>query len=471
MAEPSAIDKETKEPNKQKFTAALLDRLRRTRPHRQYLIWDEKQDGLCALVSRGPASRRQATITLRVCFYLPSKPGVPRYIKIGRYPDGEHRYKDAKGIEHIISCSDLEKVHARASAVRNNAKDGINPRWEVPSDSFPKVVENFLNLYAKKKNLTWDETERVFNTYVLPEWKDRKIGDITRDDITALLDKIEQGKIKHKKRGYIGATIQADATLTQLSKLFNWYALRKDGFRSPIVKGMRRGKPSKDRARKRWLTDAELRVMWPTLNEFGIYGAVIKTALLTGLRFHKVSTMRRGDLKQRMRVASHIDGDQHVPESFINDVWDPTRDDDPRNKGVAVVPLSPMVRAIIDAVPISDGECDYVFSLNGDQPIKGWGRFKHRLDEAMAKKLRKLGEDFKPWQQRDLRRTAKTLMMRAGVTRDISERCLGHAIGGVEEVYDRYDYLREKRDAFAKLAALIERIVNPPTGNVVALRG
>ena len=35
------------------------------------------------------------------------------------------------------------------------------------------------------------------------------------------------------------------------------------------------------------------------------------------------------------------------------------------------------------------------------------------------------------WTLHDLRRTAKTLMVRAGVRPDISERVLGHVIGGV----------------------------------------
>jgi hypothetical protein len=57
------------------------------------------------------------------------------------------------------------------------------------------------------------------------------------------------------------------------------------------------------------------------------------------------------------------------------------------------------------------------------------------------------------------------------VDRNISERCLAHEIGGVEGTYDRYDYLREKRDAFERLAALVQRIVNPPQDNVVAMTG
>jgi hypothetical protein len=111
-----------------------------------------------------------------------------------------------------------------------------------------------------------------------------------------------------------------------------------------------------------------------------------------------------------------------------------------------------------------------IFSLNGREPIQAWSKFKARLDAAMTKALREQGIEFRPWQPRDLRRTGKTLMKRAGVSRDISERCLAHVIRGVEGVYDRYDYLREKREAFDKLAALVERIVNPPTGNVLHMR-
>jgi hypothetical protein len=39
---------------------------------------------------------------------------------------------------------------------------------------------------------------------------------------------------------------------------------------------------------------------------------------------------------------------------------------------------------------------------------------------------------------------------------------LAHVLRGVEGVYNRYDYLREKREAFDRLAALVQRIVHPP---------
>ena len=59
------------------------------------------------------------------------------------------------------------------------------------------------------------------------------------------------------------------------------------------------------------------------------------------------------------------------------------------------------------------------------------------------------------WVVHDLRRTARSLMSRAGVRPDIAERVLGHAISGVEGIYDRHDYRAEKAEALAKLAALV----------------
>ena len=65
------------------------------------------------------------------------------------------------------------------------------------------------------------------------------------------------------------------------------------------------------------------------------------------------------------------------------------------------------------------------------------------------------------WTVHDLRRTARSLMSRAGVRPDIAERVLGHAIKGVEGVYDRHSYREEKAHALKALAGLIENILRP----------
>ena len=78
--------------------------------------------------------------------------------------------------------------------------------------------------------------------------------------------------------------------------------------------------------------------------------------------------------------------------------------------------------------------------------------------------------DVPHWTLHDLRRTARSLMSKAGVRPDIAERVLGRAIVGVEGVYDRHDYADEKAEALKQLASQVEIIINPPEGNVVPLR-
>jgi hypothetical protein len=453
--QPAAAAKkksEREQPRQQNLTKAFLDGLLRTRPHAQDLIWDSKQTGLHVLVSRGPKDKRQATVTFRVVYYLKSQPGKPHYLKLGRYPD---------------KYSDVDQVRRLASKIRNAAADDdIDPKRPQVSDVFEDVARNFIELHAKK-NRSGRETERILHTYVLPDWRYKKIADIKRSHVTHLLDLIEQKKLK-RKGGLVGGVVTADATLAALSKLFNWHAARSDDFRSPIVRGMRRAPPPKERARQRVLSDLELRVMWPILSAMGTYGAAVKMMLLTAQRARKVVNMRRSEI---------VDGVEDTQSrQRIDRVWNATHDDDPKNKQVSLVPLSTQAQAVIEAVPIIDAEVhprhDYVFSLNGRQPLNGWSKAKARLDQRMQVSLRAQdpSNELAPWQLRDLRRTARTLMSRAGVTTEIAERALGHVMTLVRGTYDRFDYLGSKQAAFQELANLVERIINPPADNVVALR-
>jgi hypothetical protein len=52
-------------------------------------------------------------------------------------------------------------------------------------------------------------------------------------------------------------------------------------------------------------------------------------------------------------------------------------------------------------------------------------------------------------------------MSRAGVRPDIAERVLGHAIAGVEGVYDRHHYAEEKADALKRAAVVETSSVRP----------
>jgi integrase len=123
------------------------------------------------------------------------------------------------------------------------------------------------------------------------------------------------------------------------------------------------------------------------------------------------------------------------------------------------LPLSAAGLDVIKSLP-RIGADKYVFTRDGERPFQGHSTAKAKLDKACG---------FSDWVVPDLRRTARSLMSRAGVSSDIAEQCLGHKLPGVRAVYDRHRYLEEKRHAFEAIAALIDRIVNPPAGNVVSI--
>jgi integrase len=112
--------------------------------------------------------------------------------------------------------------------------------------------------------------------------------------------------------------------------------------------------------------------------------------------------------------------------------------------------LSAAAKAVLDKTPTIGDR--FVFTNDGKHALASFSIFKPRLDEASG---------VTGWILHDLRRTARSLMSRAGVSADIAERCLGHVMGNLRATYDRHQYADEKRHVFEALAGLIERITNP----------
>jgi len=330
-----------------------------------------------------------------------------RRFTIGQYPDWSvlRAVKEARELRQRIDRGE-------------DPLDGSRKQEAASGNTLKAICEEYIKRDGKSlRTVEW--RERVLERLVYPELGAKQIGDIKRSDIVRLLDKIEDEN---------GATM-SDRTLAVVRKVMNWHASRSDDFRSPIVRGMGRVKP-KERARDRTLTDDELRAVWRAAEaSTGPFGRMVQFILLTSARRTEAAAMALGELN----------GDWTLPAA--------------RNKTKVdlVRPLSAEARAVLPAKV--DG-CDFVFTTDGTNPISGFAKFKVALDKACG---------VTGWTLHDLRRTARSLMSRAGVPADHAERCLGHVILGVRGVYDRYEYLEEKRDAFNRLAALIGRIVRPVT--------
>jgi integrase len=150
----------------------------------------------------------------------------------------------------------------------------------------------------------------------------------------------------------------------------------------------------------------------------------------------------------------------------VKGVW--TIDSEDREKGNAgAIRLPKAALDLIEAQPRVDGNPHVFAAAVGDGPINSFSQCKEELDELLRAAL----PDFRPWVIHDLRRTARSLMARAGVLPHIAERTLGHAVPDLEDNYDQHVYLDEKSDALEKLSVLISNIVNPRQENVVAIAG
>jgi integrase len=62
------------------------------------------------------------------------------------------------------------------------------------------------------------------------------------------------------------------------------------------------------------------------------------------------------------------------------------------------------------------------------------------------------------WRLHDLRRTARSLMSRAGVLTEHAELAMGHAVGAIRATYDVLEYVAEKTEPFGAGAGPVHPI-------------
>ena len=348
------------------------------------------------------------------------------FYAVARNPAGKQIWTKIERTDVMLIANARKMVREIVPRVRAGL-----PAFEPKAESFGAIVESWRKRHVEANGLiSAPEINRLLDSHILPAWRDRELVSIRRSDIATLLDHVED----------LHRTHAADATLAIVRSIMTWYAVRHDDYVPPFVRGMRRRLPHSI-ARARVLSDDELRGIWKASETSGTFGALIRMCLLTAQRSRKVAGMRWADIE---------DGAWTVPCG-------------PREKGTGdVLALPPLALNIIEARPRLASN-PFVFAGRATGPYRGWTAGKAALDA-------KLPPGVPQWQIHDLRRTARSLMSRAGVSSEHAERVMGHAIPGVEGIYDRHHYRDEKADALVRLAALIEAIVHP-RANVVPMRG
>jgi integrase len=341
----------------------------------------------------------------------------------------------ARGIDPMAALQAEREKHLQERKLRGNTVQAL--------------ADRFLRQYVLPNNRSAKEYERILHRYVLPVWGPKPVGSIRRRDVVALLDGIVDGtgagtvkrpRKKGKPTPQRDGRAMAHHVLAVIRKMFRWHQARDESFVSPVVAGMSPLARPSERARERILSDDEIRALWLSLDGARYpFGPLLRMLLLTAQRREEVAQARWKEIDLKTGLWT-------IPAARY------------KTKRANVVPLTKQVLDILDSLPRLG---DYVFTTLGHRPFSGFSKAKAAVD---------LQAGLSGWRLHDLRRTARSLMTRAGVAGEIGERVLGHAIAGVAGVYDRHDYAVQKRDALEALGTEIRRIIRGDGDKVIPLR-
>ena len=359
--------------------------------------------------------------------------GRPRKLTIGAYP-----------------AFGLAAARTEASSAARSVKIGVDPTDERKakraksadkSDLVGNLLDEFIlrHVEAKNRPSTAAETKRMINKIVRPAWENRKVETITRRDVVVLLDETVDR----------GATTTANRVLALVRKFLNW-CVERGVLESTPCTGVRA--PTSEISRDRVLGDHEIRALWQATELPTAFNVVVRLLLLTG--------QRRGE------VVGLTDEELNLDDTYE---WSipPARTKAARAQ---VVPLSPLARAVLSALRRLNGSALF-FTTDGRVPISGWSKSKAALDIRMlaAIKIEMEARGDNPddaripdWRLHDLRRTAASGIARLGYPVHVIEAILNHKSGvlsGVAGVYNRHDYLDEKRKALVAWSTFVSELV------------
>jgi len=374
--------------------------LRRLRPRAQrFLIWDRKQSGLALQIR--PNGRRGWK-----CIY--SCRGRVRWFHLG---DGnaiglQQARELARDIMYAVAKGEDPQAEKRA---RRNA------------GTFAELAERYVEDYAKRRNKSWRQGDKLVRRYLLPSWAKLEAKSITRSEVRLAI-------------GRIAAPVLANQVLAAASAIFSW-AVKQEVIAVNPCRGVERNETA---SRERVLADSELRLFWEAFGRAGRAGTALKLILLTGQRPGEVAHMRSEHI---------VDGWWEMPGKPVEALdWPGTKN----SQSHRVWLPEPAQLLLSSAKTITAS----------------------KLDPVMRSICAELGIADKGTPH-DLRRTHGTKVTALGFGRDAMNRVQNHREGGIASVYDRHEYAEENKRIMETVAAELIRLAEgrPASGKVVPLRG
>jgi integrase len=299
-----------------------------------------------------------------------------------------------------------QKVFAAKLEGRDLAAEKREARRRVVADRVEDLLEAFIAQHVSQ-NRSAGEISRLLRRELGTAWIGRSIHEITKRDVVEAISAIEQR----------GAPSAANKALKATKTFLRWCVGRAVLDKSP-AEGV--PLPAKEVARDRVLTDQELaQVVVAARQMGGPYGGIVEFLALTGQRREEVASIKSDEL------------------DFARCVWTLPKSRT-KNGKEHVVHLSKQSIAVLKRARKAE---PLVFSVLGTRPFQEFSRAKRILDQLSG---------VTQWRLHDLRRTCVSGMARLRIAPHVADKILNHqggTISGVAAVYQRHEFLLERKEA------------------------
>lgn len=257
----------------------------------------------------------------------------------------------------------------------------------------------------------------------MPALGSRPLAELRRRDLNELTAAIADS-------GRRSAALKTREVAKQIA---NWANDEDLAERNPFLGGRN---PIRREDRSRVLSVDEIAALWRAWQTMGPpLGTFMQFALVTAQRRGEIATMEEAELDLRGRLWT-IPGEKA------------------KNRRAHLVPLSALAVEILLGVPKLDGR--FVWSTRAGTRISGFSKAKTRATRLAG---------VAHWRIHDLRRTAATRLAELGIAHPVVSKLLNHSprgVMGVTSIYNRHEYLEERREALERWAQRLRDIIGRP---------
>lgn len=342
--------------------------------------------------------------------------GKQQRIDIGSYP--------------LMSLKDARAESQRLRAILEAGNDPKAAKMKsevvVLEDTISSLFDKWYKSYCIENKKSHAQVKRSFELHVFPKIGNNPVNQVSVQDWLVILE----NKVKESES--IAARILINA-----KQMLKWAVKRELITRNVLfdINPMSDLQVKKN-VTNRVLSHEELKLLWLAINKSRMTyknKIFIKLCLIYGCR--------NGEL--RLAEKSHFD--------FEKMIWSVP----PENHKMGESTQKPLLRPITkdtellikEAMSLSEGK--YLFSNDGSKEVMGRSAPVQLPYNIMQYLRRHNGYEMEHWSIHDLRRTARTNFS-ALTEPHIAEIMLGHKLLGQWQVYDKYDYLDEQKQAYEK---------------------